>query len=101
MRNTPSAVSLSTMSQPVSMVSAPRLAAPLKKRRRIGSGINLQASLMSSLASMPGMIVRFFMLLPDNHRTDAFRHDQRQRDMHHQKGDNRRHGKEMHIARRI
>src|ERR1019366_8140918 len=101
LRNTPSAVSPSMMSQPVRKVSAPRLAAPRRKLRRIGSGISLPASLSSSLASTPGMILlmRIVMLLVSrDHGAQVLRHDQRQRHMHDQEADDRAHGEEMHIA---
>ncbi|MGY4381301.1 hypothetical protein ACVWZ3_008940 [Bradyrhizobium sp. i1.3.6] len=45
----------STTSQPVSSVSAPRLAPPAMKRRRVKSGMDLMESLISSRLSTPGM----------------------------------------------
>ena len=63
LRSTPSAVSPSMMSQPVRKASAPRLAAPRRKPRRAGSGISLAASLISSLGSTPGMILRWRMMI--------------------------------------
>ena len=45
-------------SQPVRKASAPRLAAPRRKQRRDRSGSSLAASLISSLGSTPGMILR-------------------------------------------
>ena len=61
LRSTPSAVSPSMMSQPVRKASAPRLAAPRRKPRRAGSGISLAASLINSLGSTPGMMLRWRM----------------------------------------
>jgi hypothetical protein len=58
LRSTFSADRLSTMSQPVSKVSAPRLALPRKKARRAGSGMRLAASLIRSFASTPGTVLR-------------------------------------------
>src|SRR5262245_31352322 len=42
------------MSQPVRNASAPRLAPPRRKSRRVGSGISFAASRMRSLESTPG-----------------------------------------------
>src|SRR5262245_2804910 len=89
------------MSQPVRKASAPRLAALRRKPRRLGSGISLAASLMSSPGSTPGMILRAGMSLPRDHGAQAPGHDQRQQDMHDEEPDDRRHGEEMHIARGI
>ena len=50
-----SAEKLSVTSQPVSSVSAPRLAPPAMKRRRARSGITLVASLTSNCLSTPGI----------------------------------------------
>jgi len=50
-----SAENPSDTSQPVSSVSAPRLAPPAMKRRRARSGINLVASLTKSFLSTPGI----------------------------------------------
>ena len=50
-----SAEKLSDTSQPVSSVSAPRLAPAVMKRRRVKSGIALAASLTSSFLSTPGI----------------------------------------------
>ena len=50
-----SAEKLSVTSQPVSSVSAPRLAPPEMKRRRVRSGMVLTASLTSSVLSTPGI----------------------------------------------
>src|SRR5471032_815142 len=90
LRSTLSAVSPSMMSQPVRNVSAPRLAAPRRKLRRIGSGSSLPASFISSLGSTPGMILRWRTmpsLLSGDHGAQALRHQQRQRHMHHQEAD--------------
>src|SRR6185437_6260561 len=104
LRNTPSAVLPSMMSQPVRKASAPRLAAPRRKPRRAGSGISLAASLISSLGSTPGMILRWRMgvSLPSrDHGAQAPGHQQREQHMHGQKSDDCRHGEEMHVARKI
>ena len=50
-----SAEKLSVTSQPVSSVSAPRLAPPEMKRRRVRSGMVLTASRTSSVLSTPGI----------------------------------------------
>ena len=50
-----SAEKLSDTSQPVSNVSAPRLAPPAMKRRRDRSGISRVASLIKSFLSTPGI----------------------------------------------
>jgi hypothetical protein len=50
-----SAEKLSVTSQPVSSVSAPRLAPPAMKRRRDRSGICLSASFTSRFLSTPGI----------------------------------------------
>ncbi len=46
------------MSQPVRKASAPRLAPPRRNSRRVGSGISLAASLISSFGSTPGGYLR-------------------------------------------
>ena len=102
LRSTPSAVSPSMMSQPVRKVSAPRLAAPRRKLRRIGSGNSLPASVIRSFGSTPGMILRMRMAhFPVDHGAQALGHQQRQQDVHHQEADDRRHGEEVHVARSI
>ncbi|MGY3462779.1 hypothetical protein ACVWW5_008229 [Bradyrhizobium sp. LM3.4] len=54
----------SITSQPVSSVSAPKLAPPAMKRRRLTSGIVLRESLISSRLSTPGIRnERFAMVL--------------------------------------
>src|ERR1044071_2363666 len=98
LRSTPSAVSPSMMSHPVRKASAPRLAAPRRKPRRLASGISLAASLSSSLGSTPGMSLRWrivVFLFPDDHGAQTFWHEQRQRHVNHQKSDYRTHCKEM------
>ena len=40
-------------------------------------------------------------LFPDNHRAQAFRHQQRKRNVHHQKPDDQRHAGEMDVARDV
>src|SRR5882672_7970428 len=85
----------SDTSQPVSSVSAPRLAPPETKRRRVNSGIVLTASLINNFLSTPGirsLRMRPMMILPifsaaDDHRAQALRHQQCERDMNHQEGD--------------
>src|SRR6476646_9516263 len=122
-----SAEKLSETSQPVKSVSAPRLAPPAMKRRRVGSGISLVASLTRSFLSTPGIrslrmrpmmlssnsyLSMIFsenqfptfpdhVLAPDDHGAQAFRHQYRQRDMHHQEGADRGHAEEMHVARHV
>ena len=46
------------MSQPVSVASAPRLAAPRRNSRRDGSGNSFAASLIKSFGSTPGIFLR-------------------------------------------
>src|SRR5882757_1680757 len=102
-----SAEKLSETSQPVKSVSAPRLAPLAIKRRRDRSGISLAASLISRFLSTPGissfrmrpMII--FSSAADDHGAQAFRHQQRKRDMHDQKRDDRGHADEMNVAREI
>src|ERR1700677_2036714 len=89
--NISSAEKLSDTLHPVKSVSAPRLAPPAMKRRRVGSGIRLPASRTSNRLSTPGisserrrpMICspRFMLLAADDHGAQALRHQQRQRDM--------------------
>src|SRR5262245_44415075 len=101
LRNMPSAVSPSIMSQPVKKASAPRLAAPRRKPRRLASGISLAASFIRSFGSTPGMILRWRIVafLPSgDHCTEPFRDDQRERNMHNEKSDDRGHSEEMHVA---
>jgi hypothetical protein len=47
------------MSQPVSIASEPRLAAPRRNSRRDGAGNSFAASLIRSLPSTPGGALRF------------------------------------------
>src|SRR5665213_1428590 len=105
-----SAEKLSDTSHPVSSVSAPRLAPPAMKRRRAGSGISLAASLTSSRLSTPGISserMRPMLSLlenssaADDHGAQALRHQQRQHDMNHQEGDDRRHADEVDVTRDI
>src|SRR5262245_60325916 len=100
----PSAVSPSIMSQPVKYVSAPRLTAPRRNPRRLGSGISFAASFIKSFGSTPGMILRWRIcspLTPDNHCAQALWHDQRQRYMHDKKTDDCSHREKMHISCRV
>src|SRR5436190_12047186 len=79
----------STTSQPVSSVSAPRLAPPVMKRRRVRSGITFRESLMRRRLSTPGMRwERLAMMMSskirsaaDDHRAQALWHQHRERDM--------------------
>src|SRR5207248_1510651 len=104
-----SAEKLSVTSQPVNSVSAPRLAPPAMKRRRARSGISLVASLTRSFLSTPEirsersrpMLSSSKILAADDHGAQAFRYQHRQGDMHDQEGADRRHAKEMHIARHV
>src|ERR1700730_15999431 len=103
-----SAEKLSDTSQPVSSVSAPRLAPPAMKRRRARFGIIFTASRTSSFLSTPGIrserrrpIVSSSKLAADDHGAQAFRHQHRQRDMHHQERDDRRHAEEMNETRDV
>src|SRR5262245_10589547 len=94
------------MSQPVRKASAPRLAPPRRNSRRVGSGISVAASLMSSLASTPGGFLRMrdmasLPLTTGDHGAQALRHDQCHDDVDHQEADDRGHGEEVHIARGI
>src|SRR5882757_6571455 len=89
-----SAEKWSVTSQPVSSVSAPKLAPPEMKRRRVRSGMVLTASLSSRLLSTPGIIRlrrRPMISLPDfsaadDHGAQALRHQQCERDMNHHEG---------------
>src|SRR5215469_13209590 len=98
-RSALSALGPSMMSQPVSVASAPRLAAPRRNRRRDGSGNSLAASLIRSFGSTPGIFLRsrgiVFSSAADDHGAQTLRHQQRQRHMHGQKADDLRHGQEM------
>src|ERR1700712_5156972 len=102
-----SAESESETSQPVSRVSAPKLAPVAMKRRRARSGISLVASRTSRFLSTPGMIRdrrRFIMAISsasDDHGAQTLRHQKRQRDVNHQEGADQRHHGEVHIAREI
>src|SRR5215475_10292922 len=103
-RNTPSAASLSMMSQPVRKASAPRLAAPRRKPRRLASGISLAASFIRSFGSTQGMTLRWRIpdLLPSNdHSAQTLWNDQRERDVHDEKSEDRGHSEEMHVARGV
>src|ERR1700690_3441801 len=102
LRSTASALSPSMMSQPVRKASAPRLAAPRRKPRRAGSGINLAASLIRSLGSTPGIILFWrMMLFPRDHGAQALQHQQCQRYMHAEESDDRAHCDKMHVAGKI
>src|SRR6201995_2248803 len=103
---TPSAESLSTTLQPVSSASAPMLAPPEMKRRRVKSGMAFAASRTSSCLATPGS--RSLRMRPmmtsstsDDHGAQAFGPQQRQHDMHDQKQHDRRHAEEMDIARPV
>src|ERR1700710_891553 len=101
-----SAEKLSDTSQPVNSVSAPRLAPLAIKRRRERSGISFVASLISRFLSTPGISslrIRpmVFSSAADDHGAQAFRHQQRQGDMHDQERDDQGHADEMHITRKI
>src|SRR5260370_24360705 len=86
--NISSAEKLSETSQPVSSVSAPKLAPPAMKRRRARSGIRLVASLTKSFLATPGMrserkrpnMCSPRILAADDHGAHAFRHHSRQHD---------------------
>src|ERR1700722_12311498 len=81
-RSALSAVGPSMISQPVSVASAPRLAAPRKNSRRDGSGRRFAASLNKSFGSTPGIffaLARHCLLLTlpaEDHGAQALRHDQ-------------------------
>src|SRR5580700_3682444 len=80
-RSALSAVGPSMMSQPVSVASAPRLAAPRRNRRRDGSGSSLAASLIRSFGSTPGIFLRSRAMVrssnsaADDHGAQALRHE--------------------------
>src|SRR5256885_8312734 len=88
-----SAEKLSVISQPVSSVSAPRLAPPEMKRRRVRSGIDFSASRTRSFLSTPG--IRSERMRPiltsqnlsttDDHRAHALSHQKREPAMDHHK----------------
>src|ERR1700682_619631 len=105
-----SAEKLSVASQPVSSVSAPKLAPPAMKRRRARSGIALTASRTNkclstpwirSLRSRPMMCPPKIASAADDHGAQAFWHQHRERDMHDQKCDDRRHADKMDVTRHI
>src|SRR5260370_7021265 len=103
-----SAEKLSETSQPVSSVSAPKLAPPAMKRRRARSGMNFVASRTRSFLSTPGIrsersrpMSVLLELAADDHGAQAFRHQSRERDVHDQKRNDRRHTDKMHITRDI
>src|SRR5450631_3292612 len=103
-----SAEKLSETLQPVSNVSAPKLAPPAIKRRRARSGIRRAASLTSSCLSTPGirserswpMICppRKYRSAADDHGAQAFRHQHGERDVNHQEADDRRHAEEVDVT---
>src|SRR5215470_13440570 len=103
-----SAESLSTTSQPVSSVSAPRLAPPEMKRRRVMSGISLVASLTRSVLSTPGIksLRKRPMIVSsessgsaaDDHGAQALRHQDRKRDVNDEECHDRRHAEEVHVT---
>src|SRR4029079_9157974 len=99
-----SAEKLSDTLQPVSSVSAPRLAPPEMKRRRVRSGSAFTASLTSNFLSTPGIRserlrpMTILLLASDDHRAQALRHQDREHDMHHHESDDRRHAEEVDIA---
>src|SRR5271167_3314606 len=106
-RSALSDVSLSTISQPVSMASAPRLVAPRRNSRRDGAGMSFAASLIRSLVSTPGICLRGRDIVSSpafnarrssskDHGAQALRHKKRERNVHGQEADDRRHGEEMH-----
>src|SRR5258708_38787681 len=100
-----SAEKLSDTSHPVNSVSAPRLAPPAIKRRRVRSGISLAASRTSSCLSTPGirsersrpMTCPPRNLAADGHGAQAFGHQQRRRDVHNHERDDRRDTKEVDL----
>src|ERR1700761_498467 len=105
--NIASAEKLSDTLHPVKSVSAPRLAPPEIKRRRVGSAITLPASRTSNCLSTPGIRSERRrpmtdsprgLLAADDHGAQALRHQQRQRDVNHQKRDDQSHADEMNIA---
>src|ERR1700716_1920605 len=100
-----SAETLSDTSQPVNSVSAPRLSPPPMKRRRGGSRMVFTASPTSNCLSTPGIrsersrpMINPPELAPDDHGTQAFRHQQRQRKMDDHEPDDRRHADEMDVT---
>src|SRR5580693_715434 len=105
-RSALSAVGPSMMSQPVSIASAPRLVAPRRNSRRDGSGNSLAASLIRSFGSTPGGGFRgrattFFSSPAEDHRAQAFRHDQCEHNMDGQKHDDSGHREKVHITRDV
>src|SRR3954469_677500 len=102
-----SAEKLSVTSQPVNSVSAPRLAPPEMKRRRVRSGIDFAASLISNFLSTPGIIservrpIAMLLSAANDHGAQAFWHQQRQRDMHRDEADDQGHADEMHVTRGV
>src|SRR5689334_23357002 len=97
----------SDTSHPVRSVSAPRLAPPAMKRRRARSGMILTASRTSSCLSTPGirsersrpmMLSSSNFSAADDHGAEAFGYKYRQRDVHDQERDDRRHAEEVDIA---
>src|SRR3954467_12442627 len=94
----------SITSQPVSSVSAPRLAPPAMKRRRLTSGIVLMESLISSRLSTPGIrngrlaMVSCSALTADDHRAQTLRHQQREQNVNDEEGADRGHAEEMDVA---
>src|SRR5438105_7703399 len=104
-----SAEKLSETSQPVKSVSAPKLAPPAIKRRRVRSGITFTASRTKSFLSTPGirsermrpMIGPPRNLAADDHGAQALGHKHRQRDMNHQECHDCRHADEVDVARDI
>src|SRR5580704_9419115 len=95
------------MSQPVSMATAPRLAAPRRNSRRDGSGSSLPASLIKSFGSTPGICLRWRDIIfstgsaANDHRAQAFWHEDREQYVHSQESYDRCHRGEVHVARGI
>src|SRR5580692_7762281 len=102
-RNTLSEVGPSTMSHPVSIDRAPRLTAPRRNVRREDCGKSFAASLIRSFWSTPDAgfrerAIEIFPSAPEDNRAQAFRQEQRQRDMDRQERHDRGHCKEVHVT---
>src|SRR5438270_8836515 len=95
------------MSQPVRKASAPRLAPPRRNRRRVGSGMSFAASLARRWASTPGGFLRMRDILgiwslswlsAGDHGVQRLRYERAHDDVNDEKGDDCRHGEEVHVA---
>src|SRR5689334_9419544 len=100
MRSAFSADGRSTMSQPVSRLSAPMLAALRRNNRRDGPGSSLPASLTRRPLSTSGARLQAGRMFPPSaaadHGAQTPGHEEGHDDMDDEEQDHRCHGEEMH-----